>query len=46
MDNTNNGDTNNGKTNIYPQLDNGMQYRLNEINRGQYYFIAEICQRL
>ena len=23
----------NGKINMYPQLDHGMQYRLNEINR-------------
>ena len=35
----------NGETNIYPQLDNGMQSKLNEINRTKYYFMAEICKK-
>ena len=30
---------------MYPQLDNEMQHRLNEINRIKGYFIAEIRKR-
>ena len=30
--------TNNEKIKMYPRLDNGMQYRLNEINRLKDYF--------
>ena len=37
--------TNNGKINMYPQLDNGMQFRLNEINRIKDYSIAVIHER-
>ena len=36
---------NNGKINMYPQLDNGMQFRLNEFNRTKGYFIDEILKR-
>ena len=35
---------NNGQ-NMYPLLDNEIQFRLNEINKIKYYFIAEICER-
>lgn len=31
----------NRKMNMYPELDTGTQYRLNEINRIKYYFAAE-----
>ena len=36
---------NNGKTNMYSQLDNGMQFRIDEINKVKVYFIAKICER-
>ena len=35
----------NEKIHMYPQLDNEMHYRLNEISRIKDYFIAEICER-
>ena len=35
----------NKKINMYPQLDNGIKYRLNAINIKKYYFIPEICKR-
>ena len=34
--------TNNGKINLYPRLDNGMQYRLKEINSIKDYFNDKI----
>ena len=37
--------SNNGKINLYPHLDNDIQYRPNEINRIKDSFIAEICKR-
>ena len=33
------------KKNVYPQLENERQFRLNEINRIERCFIAEICER-
>ena len=31
---------------MYPRLDNGMQYRLNEINRlKDYFFFDKICEK-
>ena len=39
------GKINNGKINIYPQLDNGMQFRLNGIKRIKDYVIAAIRER-
>ena len=32
-------------SNMYPNLDNHQQFRLNEINEGNDYFIAEIRER-
>ena len=29
----------------YPQLDNEMQFRLDQINKIPYFLIAEICER-
>ena len=34
-----------GNINIYPQLNNAMQFRLDEINNIKYYFIAEMHDR-
>ena len=35
----------NGKINTYPELDTGIQYKLNKINRIKDYFIAEIHEK-
>ena len=35
----------NGKINMYPELDTGIQYRLNKINRIKDYFVAESHER-
>ena len=35
----------NGKTNTYPQSDNGTQLRLNKIKRINDFLIAKICKR-
>ena len=34
-----------GTVNIYPQLDNLMQFKIDEINKIKDYFIAEIHKR-
>ena len=34
-----------GKVNMYPELDTGIQYRLNKINRIKDYFVAESHER-
>ena len=35
----------NGKINTYPELDTGIQYKLNKINRIKDYFVAESHER-
>ena len=35
----------NGKINMYPELDTGIQYRLNKVNRIKDYFVAESHER-
>ena len=35
----------NGNKNMYPQLKNGMQFRLNKIDKLKDYFIVELRER-